>query len=191
MTTNVPLKTLIIFNGPVGSGKDYIVNTYIQTFSTGVIVKFAQPIREAAISTFDHITSDNFEGKKSIPLFADEDITLRQWMIGFGETLMKPMFGNGIFGKLTAVNVNKMFGTSDIVFITDSGFVDEFNSLIENIDDNVKCVLIHLHREGHDFANDSRSYIDITDDNITIVELHNNGSIESSILTLNDIITDG
>ena len=184
-------KTLVIFNGPIGSGKDYIVDTYIRTFSKGVTVKFAQPIRDAAISTFEHLTSDNFEDKKSMPLFPDNDITLRQWMIEFGETLMKPMFGDGIFGKLTAVNVNKMFNTSDIVFITDSGFSDEFNSLIENIDNGIRCVLIHLHREDHDFSNDSRSYINITNDNVTIVELHNSGPIESSISTLHDIITDG
>lgn len=160
------LKHIILLNGPPGSGKDYLTNKYIEIKNIGCITKFAQPIRNAAIATFQHLNDDNFDSNKSKPLFLENNTTLRDWMIKFGQNLMKPLLGNDVFGRLTFEFVQSLLHDHDVVFITDLGFYEEIAYFLDsshysdgNPHPQINITVIQLYREGCHFTNDSRNYI--------------------------------
>jgi len=202
-------KTVVFLNGPPGSGKDTIAkiivdacnsrpflnldqkpnpkDVHIQKHVKGsaTIVKYAQPLRTAAIGAFNHLNldEDNFDKHKSSKIYEDNELTLRQWMIKYSEEFMKPIFGKDIFGKIAYSEIKEKLNVHDNIFITDSGFAEETSfivkSLNEEYDGCIKFVLVHLSREGFSFKNDSRSYIDVPEiSKDQIYEIENKGTID-------------
>lgn len=152
---------VILLNGPAGSGKDTLGSGLCSRLpGDSIIEKFAQPIRDAALATFPFLTPETLDSWKETPFLADTPTTLRQWMISYSEDLMKPAFGEDIFGRLCAERLRET--EPNFAVITDSGFLLEADVLVNCFGpDNV--VLFQIERDGKTFAGDSRGYIDIED----------------------------
>lgn len=185
MHSNGKRLVIMLLNGPPGCGKDTLANAFVRVHGFGHIEKFAQPIRDAAIATFPSVTRENFEKLKSEPL-CDSQSTLRDWMIRYSEHQMKPMFGKHIFGKLLCERVQRQRALGDnLVIITDSGFAEEAQYLIDHLESDVRFVLVHMHRKSTSFAGDSRSHITLDDTpRLSKRELHNNATIEHGVQEL-------
>ena len=80
----------------------------------------------------------------------------REAMIWMSEEVMKPKFGNAIFGRIAADQIAEM--PPGVVVVSDCGFCEEIVPMAgllgwENI------LILQLFRPGCTFASDSRSYI--------------------------------
>lgn len=160
-------KTIVLFNGPPGSGKDYIAKSSLDLVSdrASMVEKFAKSVKQGVHGmfgiTYDNgcvVRHDHFEDRKNTPLAEFMGMTPREAYIWYSEVVMKPKFGDDIFGKLTADRIEK--SDYSTFMVSDSGFAEEALVLVNRFGaDNVK--LVRMHREGHDFTGDSRSYINL------------------------------
>jgi len=157
----------ILLNGPPLSGKDTIGRRLAMQlaacgYKTG-LEKMATPIRQAALTTFPHTleTDDDVERLKNKSVFPhlNNQTTLRSWMIAYSEKLMKPLFGEQIFGHMLVDRIYINMCDCDFVVVTDCGFEDEVIPLRAWLGDD-RIYLCHLHRTGYNFEGDSRSYIE-------------------------------
>ena len=148
---------IICLNGPPGCGKDTIGAFLAPRLPGKVkIEKFARPIRDAAIATFPSVIEENFESMKDKPLFGSGP-SLRQWMIDFSEKLLKPLYGEEVFGKLLLLRLQKEEDL-DFVIVTDCGFFEEAR-ILESYFGAKNLILFRIWRKGKTFAGDSRGYV--------------------------------
>lgn len=154
---------IVFFNGPPFSGKDTAVGLLgLRRFS------FADDLRDRFDRAFG--LAKRPEGKeKDLPLpYPFEDVTYRQGLIAFSEKFMKPTFGEDIFGRILLANIQNIEDNYEagwtgqkIIWtlgISDSGFASEAIPLVQYFG-SANCCICQLHRPGHDFSSDSRSYI--------------------------------
>lgn len=99
----------------------------------------------------------NDRDKKEQPQKELGGLTYREFMIHISEDIMKPLYGDDVFGKRAAqVCVDALyFGHKNVVF-SDGGFIDEVKALHE---EGLEVIVIRLHRDGYTFVGDSRRYI--------------------------------
>lgn len=156
---------IILFNGPPRSGKDTAaehVFHYLQAKKiTSFKYSFAQRLKESSHSLLGlYVAYDAFEHCKDTPQSRFMGLSPRQFYIKYSEQCIKPAFGKDFFGKCF-VNFleNNILDTSDLtVIVSDCGFEEEVYPIVDAYGkDNV--VVIQLERCGHDYSNDSRSYI--------------------------------
>lgn len=197
------MKNLKIFllNGPPRCGKDtianilkaelhdqYIINTEDAPLINAEVIKFADPLRhsmQAFLSPLmlgharpmqNDLWSLKLEEIKS--RFIIDDKTVRDCMISLSEDWAKEFFHPGIFGEITACKIDALMQKDkfNVFFISDSGFASEARELTSTLGDDA-VELIKVFRNGCDFTNDSRDYInilDIKDFDDTVYEIHNN-----------------
>lgn len=157
---------VILLNGPPGSGKDTAANHLSHWLPGGPLTypclrKFATHVKEgthALLGLFDGggrpLRFDYFENEKDERLDLFYGMTPRQAYIWFSEEVMKPKFGTRVFGEIEARKIE-----DDRVYIfSDSGFVDEALEVV-NVVGPENVLLVNLHRHGHTYAGDSRSYL--------------------------------
>lgn len=174
---------IILVNGPPRAGKD----TAQEAVPDSVRCKFARAVKEGCHAAFGldpkEYPMDVFEAVKEEPNVLFFGKSPREAYIAYSEMFMKPFTGDQqVFGKMLVRWIKeykhyKTFtsateaathhaagypvGTTPFI-VTDSGFRDEAVSLVEAFGaENIK--LIRVHREGCNFDNDSRSYIDLAD----------------------------
>jgi hypothetical protein len=181
---------IVLFNGPPGSGKDTIAQAYRNSAISATqdvrIVKFADPVRKAAIGTFDHlITAENLDQLKN-KFIPGSKVTLRQWMIKFCEEFMKPMFGKDIFADLMMQSI-KQYPKESVVLVTDCGFIEEVNYCCDHLPPDAKIILIHVFRKDTDFKDDSRSYLN-TVRPADVLMMENNGTVDQAAANLAEVI---
>ena len=86
------------------------------------------------------------------------------------------MFGGDAFGKAMVASLPE----SGIVFVSDGGFAEELIPVIDHVGgDNV--LVVRIHREGVDFAGDSRAYldnIDLGDKGVCMYDISNDSTLE-------------
>ena len=146
---------IILFNGPPYSGKDtivdYFVNLYNPTFKH---YKLSTPLKEGIASIFqlNKAQIKLLEDTKDIPNDLLMGLSYRQAQIWLSEEVMKPKFGKTIFGKIALNNMSM----PRVYLVSDSGFMEEAKTIVESLDREV--ILIRIKRPGYDFTNDSRSY---------------------------------
>lgn len=154
------MKKIILLNGPPSSGKDFAANFIADCFNRTRIDKFARILKERthALYGFSDRKWDYYEHCKDIPNDDFYGLTPRKAYIGISEKYFKPMHDKYIFGKLLLSDIKDI--KFDILIISDSGFIEEAEVLIEEYgSENV--LLIKLIREGCNFNNDSRSYLEL------------------------------
>lgn len=186
---------IILFNGPPGSGKDTIART-CKAQKGGHTISFAEPL-------YNYLTYCLKLPYHEIQSCKDESIfqeinykTPRQEMIDFSLQWLKPRFGDDILGKILAEKakycieyeqktsdrkVLKQQVHADIhIWIPDLGFKSDVRGLIQGLHSEVEDYefhLVHLYRDGTNFDNDVRKYIDLK--NIETKSFHviqNNGT---------------
>src|SRR4051812_44268678 len=177
---NLPKFTFI--NGPAGSGKSTLARLICEADKSVWRDGFAEPIREAIYVVFFpeegpiHYDLDLKDQKvKGSPFPFREDFTFRDTMISFSEDWMKPYFGRDIFGRLAFKRCLEQEMFYDKFVLDDSGFKEEAE-YITNLASPSSCLLIRLHREGHNFTGDSRSYIIL--DGVPTINLQNDRAPE-------------
>lgn len=148
---------LFILNGPAGVGKDTMADIMVETGVVKEKVSFKSPMFNVArgiLSTdeFDWFIenyNNRDEKEKHQEILGGKSI--REFMIWISESVMKPVFGDDVFGKRLAQSLG-----DGCYICADGGFASEIKPLI---DTGVEVTLIRLHRAGCTFDGDSRSYL--------------------------------
>lgn len=178
---------IILINGAPRSGKDTISAMLKQIFPTDVLEeKFARPIKLTVPMLFG-IPHDEFKKHydsarhkdSAAPAFFGK--TPRQVQIALSETFLKPLFGEGIFGRLLVSRiVRTQSKSSRCVVVSDSGFRAEAEELVKEFGaDNI--FLWRLHRDGCDYSSDSRGHISLADLGVIELDIDNNGELEDLV----------
>ena len=109
----------------------------------------------------------------------------REWLIHISENVIKPSFGKDAFGKALVNSLPE----SGVVFISDSGFKEELQPVIDHVGaDNV--MVVRIQREGCTFDGDSRSYLTpcMFKDPIQFYEISNNGTEVAFLSEVEDMV---
>jgi len=149
---------LVLFNGPPGCGKDTIVRGLTQYLKFSHL-KFAAPIKRMACGLLDCDMSWLEANKDTfiIPFGYKHDITLRQFLIELSEKFFKPLYGDNVFGNLLWNEVKR--APNKLVLVSDCGFHSEVHRVVGNAG-KANCLIVRIHRSGHNFVGDSRSYLE-------------------------------
>jgi hypothetical protein len=165
----------VLLNGPPGSGKDTVASNLIP-YLKFTHLKFAAPIKRmvAALLQCDQRALEQIKDEPNRMLrFLDKELTTRddtprQLLIALSEELLKPRYGNAVFGNLLWTEATK--SSSNLFVVSDCGFESEVSRLVYSAGAR-NCLLFRLHRAGHDFTGDSRSYLNI--DGLASKDVHN------------------
>lgn len=157
---------VIILNGPPGCGKDTIAGIIADRFHA-LTYSFKTPMFEIAKAMLGGVAYEKFmdlynnRDTKEVANPLLNNRSPRDFMIWISESVIKPDFGKGHFGKLAADSMDfadQVCGYGQSVVVSDGGFVDEVLALVNRGHD---VTVIRLHREGFTFKGDSRNYIRI------------------------------
>lgn len=171
---------VVFINGPRQSGKDTAVKFLVYEFGCRTY-KMAGPMKGAAPELLG-ISHDDaqvyFEDPvaKLRPDKAFFGMSPVQWLIWMSEEVLKPKFGSDYFGRIAARNISEP-SLSPFTAISDSGFRDEALPVARTFGPR-NCLVIQLHRPGKTFEGDSRSYIELTDIGVPLIELRNEYTLE-------------
>ena len=174
-------KSIILFNGPPGSGKDTIANRSKYHFG-GIVEKFAGPIKQI-VPHFYGITKDEFDfmdsntEEKKKPRDCFYGLSCREVQIAISETYAKPTHDKSIFGKLLISRLEQ-HTQNNCFYISDSGFKEEAHQLVDKYGADA-VTLVRIHRDGATFKGDSRGYIYL--DDIHSLDLDNNGDLDVAV----------
>lgn len=173
-------RTVILFNGPPGCGKDSAVDRLHPLSSTNYKIAFKNAIYKIAAeiygieySAFKEICTDR--DKKETIFDILDGKTPRQTLIEVSEKVIKPFYGKDFFGK----NLARKLTNSGTYLISDGGFPDELLPVINEIgSENVFVVRI---RGRGSFEGDSRDYF--TDEflnscNVRYWDVDNTGTLD-------------
>lgn len=150
-------KYIILFNGPPRSGKDTLskgLDKYIANIKHLHFAEVLKNLTHRVYGLYD-VPFDHFEIQKDILLKEFLGKTPRECYIQMSEHYLKPLYGNNFFVEYTAETLKNNY----IYSICDCGFDEEVKYLSTR--DDIKCIYIILQRDGKNFDNDSRKYINI------------------------------
>ena len=165
----------VLLNGPPGCGKDTAVK-HMVPYLDFKHLKFAAPIKRMVAGLLD-CSMSRLEEIKDTPnrmlryeqYLTTRDDTPRRLLIALSEELLKPRYGGSYFGNVLWSEA--CLSTSKLFIVSDCGFQAEVDRLIGNAGHR-NCLVIRIHRDGHTFDGDSRSYLD--DDRCQTIDIHNN-----------------
>lgn len=159
---------VIFINGPRKSGKDTAVKFAIHEFVNIRHKKFAGPMKRALKEFFgmsdalykdlEHAESGELKLTPLPDLFG---MTWVEAMIWFSEDVMKPKFGQDVFGKLLAKEM-KQATSARLTMISDCRFVQEVGVVVTAFGAR-NCHVFQLFREGYSFDGDSGGYLAFED----------------------------
>lgn len=170
----------VFINGPRQSGKDTAVKFLVNEFGCRTY-KMAWPMKKAApyllgISQDDCDVYFEDPAAKLRPHKAFFGMTPVQWLIWMSEEVMKPKFGSFYFGQIACRELSEPTQAPFTAF-SDSGFREEALPIAETYGPK-NCLVIQLYRPGKTFDGDSRSYIELTDIGVPLIELRNEHSLD-------------
>lgn len=152
---------IIILNAPPHCGKDTIADTLRDNHKFAKTefkhTMFSAALALSGLSKEEYMSRYNNRDLKEKPWDKLGGLSCREFMIHISEEVMKPLFGQDVFGKRasSACDFAMTCGYNHIVF-SDGGFIDEVKALSES---GHKVLVARLRREGFDFGNDSRDYL--------------------------------
>lgn len=149
---------VIIFNGAPRSGKDALGSIIIKEYEAehlqykDALIDLTKRFYQVSDEAWDNMYK--WDKDKVYSCFGIK--SPRQALIHVSENVIKPVFGKRVFGEILAERLSRY--SPDIYVVTDSGFKDELEPVIEQV--GVENVLvIRLHREGCTYKGDSRGFI--------------------------------
>jgi hypothetical protein len=171
---------IILLNAPPRAGKDTAARAIISALrddgrralvpekdlpSYTDIVGFSHELKELTHRAYGlDLPHDAFEQAKAVPQTCFGGKTPREAYIHFSEEVMKPAFGQNIFGKLFVARLAHLKKTEPnrLVVVPDSGFVPEAEEVIRSFaQNNVLLLKIDAQRRGCTYEGDSRNYVDL------------------------------
>lgn len=150
-------QTVVILNGPPGSGKDTL-GSILKGVKGANLCSFKKPMLDIALAASgiseEEWTSryDNRELKEQ-PWDKLCGMSCRDFFKLISECWVKPSFGKEQFSKLACNQV-----VAGLNVFTDGGFKEEFNHILEEFGRR-NVLLVRLHRDGFDFSEDTREYL--------------------------------
>ncbi len=171
---------LILLNGPSRSGKDTAARFLASVIPNSIRIGFADHLKNATHAAYGlgSIAFDAYEQCKDVPSDDFLGLTPRHAYIAHSEMYMKKLHGKHVFG--TFYTRAAIRAGAEIMFASDSGFVDEAENQIERVGrENV--LLLRIYRNGHNFSHDSRSYIELP--NVYTIDIENNTTVEDYLGT--------
>ena len=209
---------VVVFNGPPRSGKGIIakyltdgINTednsipsfhmefkdelfkVCANFLGGTVGSFLQYYDLKTLEVLTNPVEGNypewfkdFKGTTSQRV-VNTNYSKREFLIHVSENVIKPSFGNSAFGTALVNNLPE----EGYVFISDSGFKDELQPVIDRVgEDNV--LVVRINREGCTFEGDSRNYLDpeMFNNKVKFMDVTNNET-EEQFLTVTTIKVGG
>lgn len=154
----------VLLNGPPHCGKDTAVS-HLVPYLNFVHLKFAAPFKRmvaallgCSMSTLEEIKDRPNRMLRFENAATTRDDTPRKLLIALSEELLKPRYGNSYFG--TVLWGEACTSSGKLFIVSDCGFEGEVGRLTESAGAS-NCLLIRIHRDGCDFSNDSRSYINL------------------------------
>ncbi len=158
-------KTVVLFNGPPRSGKDTYAKELAKLLPNSIHVHFAEILKKATHNAFGllDIPYDYFEERKDISCEELYGAKPRDCYIHLSENVFKPLCGKDYFVRRMYNDIIKNTDC-EFILISDCGFNIESEYLSKC--DDIRCFYCVLERDGHDFSNDSREYIDLNSINL-------------------------
>ncbi len=149
---------IILLNGAPRSGKDTLANYLVSQGLAKEHLKYANGVREVANVIYPTIDWYNDEIKDE-PQAELSFKTPRQVLIGVGmgmrENVCKNVWVDAIINKIDVSNYNY----DETIVISDCGFQNEVDLMVNRYGAN-NVILLQIYRDGYDFKNDSRGYVD-------------------------------
>ena len=166
---------VVLLNGPPDSGKDTIAEHLCSTSRKFVHKEFKEKLFEL-VKVIYSVSDQRFAElyiEKETPCEEYHGISPRQAMIKVSEEVIKPIYGHRYFGDQAARSLIE----GKVNIFSDSGFVDEAESLIDEIGKK-NILLVQISGRGN-FNNDSRNYL--PESLFTNVSVVNNTSTLASL----------
>lgn len=170
----------LFINGPRQSGKDTAVKFLVQEFGCRTY-KMAWPMKRAAPELLGLSEEDckvYFEDPvqklhKRKEFFGMSPV---EWLIWLSEEVMKPKFGSDYFGRIATRNLSTPTQAPFTAF-SDCGFRAECEPIVRTFGPR-NCMVFQLHRPGKTFEGDSRSYVELTDIGVPLIEIRNEYTLD-------------
>lgn len=174
---------VVCFNGPPGAGKDLAAEMLVQHLDDKTNIPVRQeslsfPLRTIAYamteysgmrSGFDY---DTFK-QTLFPQFGGR--TGRELMIDVSESFLKPRYSRQIMVEML-IERNRFIENNGLLLIRDSGFQHEASALFAEYGTR-NVYVVRMNREGCDFSNDSREWVNHHDSGCS-TDIHNNGTLD-------------
>lgn len=185
---------IVVFNGPARSGKDCAAEYMCDITDNGYHKAFKDELFKICANTlgisvedyqtdYDRQTPDKVWWMKDLVSIStsasmvsprEQNVfSQREFLIHMSENVIKPSFGKDAFGKAFVNSLPE----EGIVFVSDSGFKEELQPVIDHVGtENV--LVLRLTREGYSFDGDSRDYLtpEMFDDKVKFYQIDNNGT---------------
>lgn len=149
---------VIVFNGPPGCGKDEAANHLNRLYFKASHKRFKDKLFEitAILNCVDRQDLEVTWYTRELKEQPREELNGRSprgALIHTSEDVVKPHFGKDFFGKALAESI-----TTEITFVSDSGFLDELLPVINKVGaENV--LVVRVIRPGYTFVGDSRDFL--------------------------------
>jgi hypothetical protein len=169
---------VVFLNGPPRCGKDF-GGLLLEDLGYSRY-KIARVLKESTHGLFGLAHKhDYYEDVKDQPLADFHFITPREAYIAASENFWKPTFGEDILGRrlLKEMMQDDLPGRQFV--ITDAGFAKECMPIVGHFGPE-NCLLVRIHRAGHDFSGDSRGYISLGYD-VRTVDLTNDKTFATKL----------
>lgn len=196
---------VVLLNGPKHSGKTTLgkaVTKLLQRANPDLWVSnfgFADDLKKATHAALGmyNIPFDFFENRKDDKLDEFFGLSPREAYIAHSEVYMKQVYGQNIFAKLAHGKIIQIHNANvettnpqhegrSLFIMTDCGFQIEIETFCD-LFGGANVLLVHLHRDGKNFAGDSRGYVSTT--RCRMVEFYNNIDFDLAALHLKNLIS--
>ena len=172
---------VVMFNGPPRSGKDAGAYVVMEEFQHVKHLRFSDALKRMATGFLKSqgVTDARCHELLYNPRTKDEPApeffgdTPRQFQIWLSEQCLKKQYGDYVFGRLVANRITEE--SSPRFVISDSGFKSEVEALVMAYP-GMDYLFIRVHRPGHEFTNDSRSYFE-PPKGVLVADIINDGTL--------------
>jgi hypothetical protein len=154
------MNKVILFGGPSRSGKDTSAQFIIDAYGKHKVkhYKFAEPLKNAVHALYGlNVPMDHFERTKDYPNEIMNGLTPRKEYMKFSENIIKPTYGKDFWGRIAARKIAEYL-QDYMTVVSDFGFREELVPLSATIGSE-NIVVVNLYRDGCDYSNDSRNYV--------------------------------
>jgi hypothetical protein len=149
---------VILLNGPPRCGKDTAAGFIVKHGKNFKEMKMSAPLKRVVGPLFN-LSPDIMkvlEECKDDPAHVLFGKSYREVQIAISESLLKPMYGEDVFGKLF-LNYARTTSYVNIV-VSDTGFNSEVGPILQAYG-SPNVYLVRIERDGTDFSNDSREWV--------------------------------